>query len=168
MQAAEVLTQCLDEGRLSPLQSLVEGLVVSGPSGLDALREVIAEVGTRKGQIKEDQHQVFVKLAGELQGYGIHLGEKHSPFSLERITPGAFLALLNSKKIHDESDQLACLQRLQEALHLLSSLSGHLQLLDEVEIYLGDWLWGLIYESTRRNGVEPGSEAPGTQAMRML
>ncbi|MCI0519852.1 MAG: hypothetical protein L0Z70_06290 [Chloroflexi bacterium] len=168
MQAAEALTQCLEEGRLSPLQMLVEGLVVAGPPSLAALREVIAEVGSRKGQIKEDQHQVFVKLADELKGYGIHLGEKHSPFSLERMTPGAFLALLVSQKVHDEGDQIACLQRLQEALHLLGSLSGHLRLLDEVEVYLGDWLWGLIYESTRRNGGEAGGDAPSAQVMRML
>jgi hypothetical protein len=31
MQAGDVITQCLDEGRLTPLQSLVEMLIVVGP-----------------------------------------------------------------------------------------------------------------------------------------
>jgi hypothetical protein len=70
MQAGDVLTQCLDEGRLAPLQSLVEMLIMAGPQSLDSLREILAEVYTRKGQLKNDQHQVFVNLEGELRGTG--------------------------------------------------------------------------------------------------
>jgi hypothetical protein len=147
MQAGEVLTQCLEEGRLAPLQSLVEMLIVVGPQSLDSLREILAEVYARKTQIKNDQHQVFGKLENELKVYNIRLGGVHSLISLARLTPMAFLAFLRSQNVEDEKDQLICMQRLEEALELMKSLENHLHLLDDIEVYLHDWLWGLIYQS---------------------
>jgi hypothetical protein len=156
MQAGDVITQCLDEGRLTPLQSLVEMLIVVGPQSLDALREILSEVSARKSQIKNDQHQVFIKLENELKDYGVQLGGAHSLMSLARLTPAVFLAFLRSQKVEDESDQYFCLQRLEEALDLMRLLVRHLDMLDEIEIYLQDWLWGLMYESAQ----EDWGEAP--------
>ncbi len=150
MQAAEVLTQCLDEGRLTPLQDLVEALVLAGPDSLDALREILFEVDSRKTQLRQDQHQVFSRLEGKLGQYGVRLGKAHSPTSLMRLTPAALLALLRSQKVVNEDDQIVCLGYLREALDVMSSLMAHLYLLDEVEAYLIDWLWGLMYQSVHR------------------
>jgi hypothetical protein len=145
MQAGEVLTQCLDDGKLAPLQSLVETLIVAGSQSLDYLREILEEVYRRKSQITNDQHQVFVKLESELGNYAIHLGGLHSVMSLVRLTPMGFLEFLRSQKIEDEAVQMVCMQRLDEALSLLRSLNGHLHLLEDIEMYLDDWMWGLIY-----------------------
>ena len=145
MQAGDVLTQCLDDGVLAPLQSLVESLIVAGSDSLDYLREILGEVYRRKGQITNDQHQVFLKLEGELGKYGIHLRGLHSVISLARLTPMGYLAFLQSQKVEDEVDQMVCMQRLEEALHLLRSQNGHLHLLEDIEIYLEDWMWGLMY-----------------------
>jgi DNA repair exonuclease SbcCD ATPase subunit len=151
LQAADMLTQCLDEGKLSPLQTIVESLVVAGPQSLGSVREILAEVYMRRSQLKNDQHEVFIKLENELKGYGFRLGSIHSLRSLSRLTPMAFLALLNSQKVENEADQIVCLQRLDEALEVMKSLDGHLDLLDEIEIYLEDWLWGLIYLSAQQD-----------------
>ena len=151
MQAGDVLTQCLDEGRLAPLQSLVEMLIVVGPQSLDTLREILSEVYSRKSQVKNDQHQAFIKLENELKDYGIRLGGVHSLMSLARLTPVAFLAFLRSQKVDDEADQLVCLQRLEEALDLMGLLVRHLDMLDEIEFYLQDWLWGLMYQSAQED-----------------
>jgi len=151
LQAGDVLTECLDEGKLAPLQSLVEMLIVVGPQSLDSLREILAEVYSRKSQVKNDQHQVFVKLEKELNDFHIQLGGVHSLMSLARLTPVAFLAFLKSQHIDDENDQLICLQRLEDALDLMRSLEKHLRLLEEIEIYLQDWLWGLIYQSAQQD-----------------
>jgi len=145
MQAGEVLSQCLDDGKLAPLQSLVETLIVAGAQSLDYLREILEEVYRRKTQVTNDQHQVFVKLESELGNYAIHLGGLHSVMSLVRLTPMGFLAFLRSQNIEDEAVQMVCMQRLDEALSLLRALSEHLHLLEDIEMYLEDWLWGLIY-----------------------
>jgi hypothetical protein len=65
--------------------------------------------------------------------------------SLVRLTPMGFLAFLRSQKIEDEAVQMVCMQRLDEALSLLRALNGHLHLLEDIEMYLEDWLWSLIY-----------------------
>jgi hypothetical protein len=150
MQAAEVLTQCLDEGRLSPLQDLVEALVLAGPDSLDILREILLEVDARKSQIRQDQHQVFARLESNLEQYGVRLGKAHSPASLMRLTPAALLALLRSQQVVDEEDQVACLGHFREALEVMSALMAHLYLLNEIEAYLMDWLWGLVYQSVHQ------------------
>lgn len=151
LQAGDMLTQCLDEGRMSPLQSIVELLVVVGPQSLESLREILNEVYMRRSQLKNDQHQVFAKLENELKGYGFRLGDIHSLMSLSRLTPMAFLALLKSQNVENETDQLVCLQRLDEALDLMKSLDRHLGLLDDIEVYLEDWLWSLIYQSSQQD-----------------
>lgn len=151
LQAADMLTLCLEEGRLWPLQTMVEWLVIAGPQSLSALREILAEVYMRRSQLKNDQHQVFAKLEKELKGFGIQLGGVHSLMSLSRLTPVAFLALLRNQNIQNERDQLACLQRLDEALDVMNSLDQHLSLLGEIEVYLEDWLWCLIYQSAQQD-----------------
>ena len=150
LQADEVLNQCLEEGRLVPLQSLVEMLIVLGPTSLSSLREILGEVYSRKTQVKKDQHQVFIKLENELSAYHIRLGGVHSLISLARLTPMAFLAFLRSQNVENEKDQLICLQRLEDALELIKSLEDHLRLLEEIEVYLHDWLWCLIYQSAHQ------------------
>ncbi len=150
LQASDVLNQCLEEGRLIPLQSLVEMLIVLGPTSLVSLREILGEVYSRRSQVKNDQHQVFSKLENELNTYHVRLGGVHSLISLARLTPMAFLAFLRSQNVENEKDQLICLQRLEDALELIKSLEDHLRLLDEIEVYLHDWLWSLIYQSAHQ------------------
>jgi hypothetical protein len=77
--------------------------------------------------------------------------------SLARLTPVAFLAFLQSQQVEHEDDQLVCLQRLEEALDLMRTMGRHISLLEEIEIYMQDWLWSLIYQSARQ---DPGEVTP--------
>ena len=59
LQAADVLTHCLEEGDPAPVQDLVEELVLVGTQSMSAIREILAEVASRKTQLRDDQNQIF-------------------------------------------------------------------------------------------------------------
>lgn len=150
LQALDVLTHCLEIGDPDPMHDLVEDLVFDGPQSLNALREILSEIGARRTQLLDDQHEVFSQLDDKLFPYGIRLGEKFTPASLSRLTPVVFLALVRQQGVRREQDQLACVQILQDSFPMIHSLSDNLQLLDEIAIFLQDWMWGLIYQSARQ------------------
>lgn len=95
LQAGDVLLSCLEGNDTTPVQKLVEGLVLAGPQSLNALREVRAEAASRKSE-----------LIGELAA-----------------SEGSM-------------DQITC----------------QIILLEEVEIYIDDWMWGLMYQSAHLRG----------------
>jgi hypothetical protein len=158
LQAADVLTQCIDEGKLTPMQTLAENLVLAGPQSLSAFREVLEELNTRRKQLEEDRQQVSQKLVEDLKAYGVQISGMHTPLMLTRLTPSAFLAMLRAQDITQESHLMDCLQYLQDAHGLLSTLDEHTHLLDEIDRYLQDWLWGMIYLTTRQ--AEAGENPP--------
>jgi hypothetical protein len=54
LQAEEALGLCLEAGETTPMQGMVEKLVLAGPASLSALREILNEVEVR--QVKTDQN----------------------------------------------------------------------------------------------------------------
>ena len=42
------------------------------------------------------------------------------------------------------------MQLLNDANDLIKGLETHLRMLVEIEIYISDWLWGLVHESAQR------------------
>lgn len=148
LQAADVLTHCLENGDSEPVQNLVEELVLVGTQSLSALREILAEVTSRKKQLRDDQNQIFTKLDDALKEYGARLLGSYTPLSVGHLTPVGFLALLRQQGVEDDKDQMICLQFFQDTTEFMRGIEGHLRLLDEIETYLEDWLWGLIYQST--------------------
>lgn len=154
LQAGEVLNHCLDKGDTIPIQNLVEGLVLVGPQSLSVLREVIAEVVARKAQLTDDRNQIYHKLAINLKRYGVNLAGHCSSLALTRLTPVAFITVLHQQGITDEKAQRHCLRLLHNTLDLMSSLSENYRLLDEIEVYLQDWLWVLIYQSAQQEWTE--------------
>lgn len=153
LQTGEVLSQCLEKEDSAPIQVLVEELVLAGPSGLGALREVLAEVGTRKNQVQEDQRQITSNMISKLESEGLSLDS--SDFSgFTDLTLNDFRVLLEEQSIHDQQTQLKYLQLLDDSWQMLDSLRNQLRLLEEIEVYLRDWLWGLIYQSARQEWAE--------------
>jgi hypothetical protein len=153
LQAAAVLTHCLEENDTASIQYLVEDLVFVGPHSLTALREIKAEVASRRSEIGDDKLQIFAKLVDELTSFGVHLSGKYISLSLTRLTGAGFVALLVEHGVSDEMKQLECLRIFEEYLDILGGMDRHLSLLGEIEIYLQDWLWGLIYQSTHQEGM---------------
>ena len=150
LQAGEVLNHCLDNGNPVPMQNLVEGLVLVGPQSLSIIREIIAEVGARKAQLSDDRNQIYHRLNRNLKTLGACLPLQFTPISFDLITPAVFLAILNQQGITDDQAQIQCLRLFQDTKELIGSLNENFRLLDDIEHYLEDWLWGLIYQSSRQ------------------
>ena len=147
LQAGDLMMRCLDEDSLLPIQQLIEGLFLAGPDSLLVMREVLAEAGRRKGQVQEDLQQVIRGLHSSLRSYGVHLEADSSPAALAQITPLKMMSILRQQDIHDQETQVACLRILKESRSLLKSLNLRLQLLVNMETYLSDWLWGMVYQA---------------------
>jgi hypothetical protein len=154
LQAGDLLFRCMEERDIGPLQSWVEGLVFAGPKNLDAMREILAEVGDRQTQSDEDIRQVLQDFRSGLKSYGVRLRGYESGQTFERLSPVRFLSLLREQGILDEDAQVACLQLLRDTRDLISSLVIYARLLEEIENYLRDWLWGLMYQTTHQETVD--------------
>lgn len=161
LQAGDVLMRCMEEGSTSPIQQMVEGLVLAGPQSLSTLQEILAEAGQRKSQVMDDLHQVFSELEKGLRSYGVHIHGLKDALSVTRLTAENFIALLREQNISNEQDQSACLQLLVNSKELMVSLAGHIRLLEEIEKYLQDWSWSLVYQSARRGSDDPGLSKNG-------
>ncbi|RPI88662.1 MAG: hypothetical protein EHM41_00600 [Chloroflexi bacterium] len=151
LQAGDLLIRCLDEGSTTAIQQMVEGLVLAGPQSLIVLKEILAEAGQRKSQLQDDLSQIFNEMEKSLNGYGVHLTPGRTPRSMARSSASSFLKLLREQGIEDEGKQMECLQIMRNGKELLKGLIGSIRLLEDIEHYLLDWLWGLAYQSTRND-----------------
>lgn len=154
MQAGEMLLYCLEKEDTAPMQTLVEELVLVGPQSLNTLREVLAEVNTRKSQLDDDLHQLFSDLDQKLKGFGVVLSEFHNPQSLISMNTSALLSFLGGQGITDESEVSSALQVLRNTQELMATLVRHLRLLYEIEMILRDWLWSLMYQFAQQVWVD--------------
>jgi hypothetical protein len=62
--------------------------------------------------------------------------------------------VLREQGITEEETQVACLQLLRDTRDLVTSLASYARLLDEIETYLQDWLWGLMYQTAHQEMVQ--------------
>jgi hypothetical protein len=150
LQAGDILTRCLEDGRINPIQDLVEGLVLAGPKNLDSLREILDEAGQRKTQVGDDLHQVFTQFSSVFMSYGV-LIEGETADTVQRWTAGQLLDGMRQQGVYEADVQTACLQVWQDSREILDNLSTKLDLLEEIELYLQDWLWGLAYKTIHRH-----------------
>ncbi len=150
LQAGDVLIRCLDESSAAPMHQLVEGLILAGPQSMAVLQEILAETGHRKNQVMDDLHQIFSELEANLKSYGVELTGVGDKVSVSEISSAAFIRILLEQQVIEEEAQNVCLQLLENSKELMRSLAMHIQLLEEIETYLQDWLWGLAYQSARQ------------------
>ena len=162
LQAGDVLVLCLEENDTAPMQKLVEGLVLAGPQSLNALREIRSEVTTRKVEFQEEIARVFKKMEDELQGLGVSLAYLPERISMHYLEPKNFSRILDQQGILDEPSQVSCARLLSSSKEIMSQLARQILLLDEVELYLDDWIWGLMYQSAHQRGM--GNGHPGKAA----
>jgi hypothetical protein len=148
LQAGDILMRCMEEGTLQPMHRMVEELVLAGPQGLASLREVLEEVGSRKKQVNDDLAQVFANLDNQLKAYGVEPLGSYTPLSLAEVEPDVIPTILNQWDLGEESAH-ACLKLLSDSHELLGSLAGHYAMLADLEVYLQDWMWGIIYQIAR-------------------
>ena len=149
LQAGDLLTRCMEDVAVTPIQQLVEGLVVSGPSGLNALRETLAEAGRRKTQVQDDLQQLVKQLETSLRSYGMSINGEREGLRYMLLTPAALSRQLTDQQITDDAVRAACLQLLNDSRDLADTLKARMNLLQEIENYLQDWLWAAVYNSAR-------------------
>lgn len=154
LQAAAVLTHCMEENNTSSMHQLVEGLVFLGPDSLAALREIQAEVMACRAEIGDDKLELYAQLIDKLSSYGVHLSGIGTFLPLARLTAAGFVGLLGEFGVSDEMEQLKCLQLFEDYLDGIGGIESHLILLGEIELYLQDWLWGLVYQSAHQEVLE--------------
>jgi hypothetical protein len=154
LQAGDILLRCLEEGNSSPMRQMVEGLVLAGPNSLGVLREMLTETNRQKAQAVDDLYRVYNEFEDSLRSYGVRLVGIKSARAAAHLSAVRFLKILRDQDILEEKNQVACLQILKNSRELLKSLDGNIRLLEEIEIYLEDWMWGLVYQSARQESNE--------------
>lgn len=147
MQAGDVLIRCLEVGSITPIQEMVEALLLAGTQSLGALREALNETNQRKAQVQDDLHQVFSELRSVLKSYGVSLVAFERAHGLMDLTPFHLLAILREHGLEDASQQDACLNVLHNSRDLMTNLAANLELLVEIEAFLQDWLLALACQS---------------------
>jgi hypothetical protein len=140
----------MEEGNPAPIHQMVEGLVLAGPESINILREIMAEAGQRKLQVVDDLNQLYSDLERSLKSYGVFLDSTKGYLAMTHLTPVRFLTILREQGNFEEKIQIDCLKILKDSRELIVSLTKHIRLLDDIENYLKDWLWGLAYQSTRQ------------------
>lgn len=149
LQAGDILIRCIEEGNASPVQHMVEELVLAGPQSLAVLREMRAEAALRKSQVLDDLHQIYSDLERSLRTFGVRLTGGVNPVTIKYLRSARFLGMLEEQGVLEKDTQSTCLQMLKDTREIISSLMQHADLLEEIEIYLQDWLWGLAYQMVR-------------------
>jgi hypothetical protein len=147
MQAGDILIRCLEDGSTVPIQQMVESLVFAGPRSLNALQETLAETEQHKSQVQDDLHQLLKDLDKSLRSYGVNFTGSGNIEAITGLSPVGFLAYLRAQDIHDDKTQIACMQIVKDSRELIETLSSRYLLLQEIEVYLQDWIWALIIQS---------------------
>jgi len=155
LQAGDVLTHCLEDGSTQPIHEMIQEMVLAGPQSLDALREILGEAIKRKAQVYDDLNQVTNQLSIILQGYGISLERLGGNQAIQSLNEQQLLIMLDELKIVDNEQRSGCLRILKDTQELIVTLASKIQLLENIETYLQDWLWGLTYQYIKLGEDEP-------------
>src|SRR4030042_3212737 len=146
LQAGDVLTHCLEDGVTDPIHEMIQEMVLAGPQSLEALREILSETVKRKAQVYDDLNRVTNQLSIILKGYGISVERQGGNQALQSLTEVELSAMLDEQNILESDERAECLQVLKDSQELMATLNGKIQLLENIEKYLQDWLWGLTYK----------------------
>jgi len=149
LQAGDILIRCLEDGSSSPIQQMVEGMILAGPQSLGDLRQVLLETSTRKSQVEDDLRQVYTEMKRVLREFGVEFSNTSDYNEALMFSPLELIVLMRSQGVEDIEKQSACQRVFMESHTLLKNLNTNLHLLAEIEGYLQDWSYGLTYQKTR-------------------
>lgn len=149
LQAGDVLSRCLEDGSTEPVHEMIQEMVLAGPQSLDALREILGETNKRKAQVYDDLNQVTNHLSIILKDYGISLEKQGGSQVIQSMNETQLLSLLDEEKIVDKESRAGSMQLLKDSQELMEVLGAKIRLLENIETYLQDWLWGLTYQQIR-------------------
>jgi hypothetical protein len=157
LQAGDVLSHCMEDGTTGPIHEMIQEMVLAGPESLEALREILAEAMKRKSQVHDDLSQVVNQLSIILKGYGLKPEALGGNQMLQSIGEQELIDLMDTQEIFETETRSSCLQVMRDSRELINTLNGKIELLDNIEKYLRDWLWGLTYQFIRQGEDEASS-----------
>jgi hypothetical protein len=67
---------------------------------------------------------------------------------------------MDAQKILEKETRSSSLQVIKDSRELINTLNGKIQLLENIERYLQDWLWGLTYQFIRLGEDETDNNLP--------
>jgi hypothetical protein len=149
LQAGDVLSHCMEDGSTDPIHEMIQEMVVAGPQSLEALREILGEAMKRKTQVYDDLNQVTNQLTIILKGYGLNLELQGGNQVLQTLTETQLLDLMDKQGVVEKETRASSSQVIKDSQELISTLNGKILLLETIEKYLQDWLWGLTYQFIR-------------------
>ncbi len=158
LQAGDVLTHCVEDNSSEPIHEMIQEMVLAGPKSLDAIREILSEATKRKTQVRDDLNQVVNQLSIILKGYGISLDASRASQVLQSIDNGQLIELLDSQDITTSEARSGSIQVMNDSRELMATLNSKIQLLENIENYLQDWLWGLTYQYIRQGEQEANND----------
>jgi len=165
LQAGDVINHCLEDGSTEPVHEMIQELVLAGPQSLDALREILGEAIKRKAQVHDDLNQVTNQLSIILKGYGLTLDELGGSQVLQSLKEHELLTMLDEQEVVDKEARSGSVQVWKDSQELLHTLMVKIELLDNIETYLQDWLWGLTYQFIKGGENEAGESIVKTGLM---
>ncbi len=154
LQAGDVLTHCIEDGSSNPIHEMIQEMVLAGPQSLEAVREILGEASKRKSQVYDDLNQVTNQLSIILKGYGVSLEPDAGNQALQSLTESRLVELMDRQGVSENETRASSLQVMRDSQELINTLNAKIVLLENIETYLQDWLWGLAYQSMRRGGTE--------------
>jgi hypothetical protein len=140
----------MEDGSIDPIHVMIQEMVLAGPQSLEALREILGEANKRKTQVYDDLNQVTIQLSIILKGYGINLEAHEGNQILRTLTEAQLLGIMDAQDIIEKETRSGCLQVMKDSKELINTLNNKIQLLENIEKYLKDWLWGLTYQFIRQ------------------
>lgn len=152
LQAGDVLNHCIEDASTHPIHEMIQEMVVAGPQNLEALREILGETSKRKSQVYDDLNQVTNQLSIILKGFGVSLEAQGSNQALHTLTENQLVDLMDTQGVTEKETRSSTLQVMKDSRELINTLNGKILLLENIETYLQDWLWGLTYQSIRQAG----------------
>jgi len=84
---------------------------------------------------------------------------------LQSINEHELQSMLDEQKIVEKEARSGSMQVLRDSQELLNTLKAKIQLLDHIETYLQDWLWGLTYQFLRQGDDEAGEDVIKAEPM---
>ncbi len=156
LQAGDVLTHCVEDNSSEPIHEMIQEMVLAGPQSLDAIREILNETTKRKTQVHDDLNQVVNQLSIILKGYQINLETAQAIQVLQSMDEVQLIELLDAQDITESETRSGSLQVFTDSQELMATLNSKILLLDNIEQYLQDWLWGLTYQHIRQGEQDAG------------
>jgi len=154
LQASDVLMRCLELKSRDPMHELVEGFILQGPQSITALRETLAEAGQHRAETEDELHRAFIDLQGQCHNQGLQISGTLDAFSLTSLPVEFLRNIMIDQGLETEEKQTVCLKLLQKGRTTITRLVTKLDLLQEIETYIQDWLWGLAYQTVHQKNME--------------